>query len=134
MRLVTQTEIQGQAVRKAPSVLGVDTNDIARLFPCLAGADTTAELKGKPEDEVRTAIAGAGSSTTDDVAGEPAVKVHQPKFTIIARIEGLDDLAPELPAEFNVVPAVSPRYRIFELPDVVVEVRGAFLGPQVRED
>src|SRR5882762_5377643 len=131
--VVTQTEIQSQAVREAPRVLSVDTNDIAGLLPGFAGADTTAKLKGEPEEEVRSPIPSAGASTTDSVAAEPAVKIHDAKLTIVTRIEGLDNLTPELPTKFNVVPAARPGYCIFELPDVVVEARGTLLGPQVVE-
>src|SRR4029077_7256679 len=111
----------------------VDTNDVAGLLPGLASAHTTAVLKGKTEDEVRTTIAGAAAGTTDDVAGEPAVEIHKPKLTIVTRIESLDDLTPELATKFQVVPSVGPAQRIFELPDVVVEARGALLGTQLRE-
>ena len=90
-------------------------------------------MKGEPEDEVRATIAGAGASTTCDLAAEPAVKVHQTKLAIVARIEGIDNLTPDLAAKLKVVPAARPTYRVFELPDVVVKVRSALLGPQVRE-
>src|SRR5262249_29303842 len=42
-------------------------------------------------------------------------------------------LTPELATKFQVVPSAGPAQRIFELPDVVVEARGALLSTQVRE-
>ena len=57
--------------------------------------------------------------------------MHKAKLAIVTGIEGFDDLTPELAAKFNVVPAVRPSYRIFELPDVVIEALGALPGPQI---
>ena len=56
VRFVAQTEVQRQAIGKPPSVLRVDTDDVGRLLPRLASADTTANLKRKTQNEVRASV------------------------------------------------------------------------------
>src|SRR5262249_9039506 len=60
VRLVAQADIQRQVVRDSPRVLRINPNDIARLFPGFAGADTSANLKRQPEHEVSSAVSGIG--------------------------------------------------------------------------
>ena len=78
-------------------------------------------MKRETKDEVRTTIAGAVASTTDDLLVNRPSKSIRPKLTIVTRVERLDDLTPELAAKFQVVPSMGPAQRIFELPDVVIE-------------
>ena len=63
----------------------------------------------------------AGASTFGGFAGKAAIKVHKPKLTVIAGIEGLDDLMDELAAEFEGMAAAGPSDRIFRLPHLVIE-------------
>ena len=111
-------------LRNPPSVGSVEANNIFGLLPGFAGADTAAKGIGQAKEEVRGSISCAGGSTTDGVAGEPAIKVQITKLAIIAGIEGLDDLMIELAAEFKCVPTVGPGNGVFRLPNVVIEVLG----------
>ena len=133
MRVVAQTKVQGKAVCEFPCVLRIDADNIARLLPGLSGAYAATNLKGQSKNEVRSAIACVGHRNGCRGIGEPAVKVHQAKFAIVACIESLDDITPVLAAKFQRVPAARPADRIFELPDFIIKARRALLGPQVRQ-
>src|ERR1700738_36858 len=88
---------------------------------------------GEPEKETRTPVPRAAAATTDGVASEPAIKLHDAKLSIITRIEGLDDIVIELAAEFEGVPSVRPGDRIFGLPDFIVKACRLLRGSEVRQ-
>src|SRR5882762_9725986 len=88
---------------------------------------------GETQEEVGATVSCAGASTSDRVAREPPIKLHDAKLPIVTRIEGLDALVIELAAEFEGVPTVRPGNRVFGLPDLVVEARRLFCGSEVRQ-
>src|SRR4029077_3920469 len=88
---------------------------------------------GEAQDEIRTAVSGAGARATDGVAGEPAIKLHEAKLSVVTRIEGLDVLVIELATDFKGVPAACPGDRVFGLPDVIVKARRLLRGSEVRQ-
>jgi hypothetical protein len=59
-------------------------------------------LTGETQDEVGSTVTGASGGTTDGVAGEAAIEVHKTQFTVVARIEGLDDVVNIFGADFQV--------------------------------
>jgi hypothetical protein len=55
------------------------------------------------------------------------------QLTAVAGIERLDDLLPVLAAKFKGMPTAGYAYRIFNLPDVIIETRRRLTGSDVRD-
>src|SRR5205807_10529782 len=84
------------------------------------------------KDKIRGAIAARRGGSGGP--GEASIELHETQFTIVARIERLDDLAPPLTTEFHGVPSMIPAQSIFRLPYVVIEALRVHCASQGRNE
>ena len=115
----------------APGILRIDADDVAGLLPGFSGTYAATVLIIEAEDKIRTTV--TIRAACNGWTGESSVEVHETQLTVVAGIEGLDDLTPVLTTKLEVMPAMVPAERIFDLPYVVIEVLGLLCGSEVAD-